>query len=128
MLRQNKGVVLLFVLGTILITVILANVVLRIMLNQSRLTHHQISRIRAYYADLAGMNLALEKIRLGDWGPAAVVRYGCINGPVDSGVSCDFTNSDSDIPYNVQIALYPTGSGLNGAGSKLDIKTNYTYQ
>lgn len=55
------------VLGTLLVVVILANVILSTILSQSRLTHHQISRIQAYYAAMAGMNYALEQLRLGNW-------------------------------------------------------------
>jgi Tfp pilus assembly protein PilX len=60
-----KGVVLLMLLGIILIVTILANVILNVILNQGRLTHHQVSRTRAYYAGLAGINLALENLRTG---------------------------------------------------------------
>ena len=64
---NDKGVVLLMVLSTIFIVVILANVVLTLITSQSRLTHHQVSRIQAYYAAQAGMNYALEQLRLGNW-------------------------------------------------------------
>jgi len=55
------------VLATIMIVIILANIVLSIVLSQTRLTHHQVSRIQAYYAGLAGMNYALEQLRTGNW-------------------------------------------------------------
>ena len=63
---KRKGAVLFIVLGTILIVMILANIILNIMLSQSRLTQHQVSRIQAYYASLAGMNYALEEIRINE--------------------------------------------------------------
>ncbi|MBL7151154.1 MAG: hypothetical protein ISS32_01750 [Candidatus Omnitrophica bacterium] len=126
--KNKKAVALLLVLVTIVVVVILASVALRLILNQFRLTHHQVSRIRAYYASFAGMNLALEKIRLGDWSPASTggaIRYGCINSCIDASATYPLIR-DSDIPYNVQIAIYPAGSGISGT-SKLEIKSDYTY-
>ncbi len=64
--NNKKGIILFIVLGTILIVTILANVIIGIMLSQSRLTHHQVSRIQAYYAAWGGVNLAYEKMRTGD--------------------------------------------------------------
>jgi len=64
---NKKGIILYLVLGTIMIVVVLANIVLTVILSQSRLTHHQVSRIQAYYAGLAGMNYAFEQLRLGNW-------------------------------------------------------------
>lgn|SRR3989338_9020587 len=60
---NKRGVALLMVLGTVLVVVILANVIIAIISSQSRLTHHQVSRIQAYYAAQAGMNYALEMLR-----------------------------------------------------------------
>lgn len=127
---NNKAVALLLVLATIVIVAILASVALRLILNQFRLTHHQVSRVRAYYAGLAGMHLALEKLRLEDWTPAPAgggIRYGCINDCIDAALTYNPLIKDDDIPYNVQIAVYPVGSGIGGT-SKLEIKTDYTYQ
>ena len=53
------------VLATLMVVVVLANVVLTIIASQSRLTHHQVSRIQAYYASMAGINYATEMLRLG---------------------------------------------------------------
>ncbi len=100
MLRQNKAVVLLFVLGTILVVVILANVVLRIMLNQSRLTHHQVSRIQAYYAAHAGIVDALEKLRTGDY----VLGTHC----TEAGGGCSYSSKlagDDYVPFNINTAI-----------------------
>ena len=68
---KNKGIALLIVLSTILVIVLLANIILTVMLSNTRLTQHQISRIQAYYAAQAGMNYALEKLRIADpaWTP-----------------------------------------------------------
>lgn len=65
--KDKRGVILIVVMGTIAVIVVLANVVLRIMTSQASLTQHQVSRIQAYYASMAGVNYALEKLRLGQW-------------------------------------------------------------
>ena len=65
--QDKKGIVLLIVIGTVFIVIFLANVVLSIITSHSRLTHHQVSRIQAHYASMAGINYALEKLRTGDW-------------------------------------------------------------
>ncbi len=65
-ISHPKAAALLIVLGIILIAVILANAIMNIMLSQSRLTQHQVNRIQAYYANLAGMNYALDRLRVKD--------------------------------------------------------------
>ena len=82
MLNKN-GIALLAVLVTLLVVAALANVTMNITLSQSRLTRHKVSRIQAYYATTAGVNYALDKLRLNDanWIPAnpptAVWHYMC---------------------------------------------------
>ena len=62
-LSQEKGMVLYIVLTTLLIVVILSNVLLSLVANQNRLTHHQTSRIQSYYATQAGLVFAFEQLR-----------------------------------------------------------------
>ena len=125
--RGRKGIALFIVIGIVLVVTVLAIVILRIMSNQARLTHHQVSRIRAYYADKAGMNLAFYKLRTGTWSaPASGINYYCINNKVDAAVTCLDTVVDATIPYNVQIAVYQQYSGLNQT-IKLEIKSSYTF-
>ena len=64
---EKKGVVLLIVLGMLLVVVSLVTVILSFILSHARLTHHQTSRIQAYYASMAGINYALEKLRVREW-------------------------------------------------------------
>ena len=64
---KREGVVLLIVLATVMLVVIMANFIIRLFLSQTTLTHHQISRIQAYYAAMAGVNLALENLRTNTW-------------------------------------------------------------
>ncbi|MDD4980862.1 MAG: hypothetical protein PHC54_06335 [Candidatus Omnitrophica bacterium] len=119
---KKRGVVLFLVLATVLVAVILANIILSFVLSQYKLTHHQTSRIRAYYAALAGMNLARENIRLGTsgWVPAAgsVTKTLCSSG-------CDVI--DNDIPYKVSITIGAPGTSIDRIGRKISIKTTYTY-
>lgn len=120
-----------FVLGTILVVTILANVIMGLMLSQSRFTHHQVSRIQAYYACVAAMNYVLEQLRLGVGGwtpnpPSGALKYFCLNGCVDPVVPTFPILNDADIPYNVQVTIYPQESGTNRT-TRLDIKTDYTY-
>jgi Tfp pilus assembly protein PilX len=61
---NKKGVALYFVLAILLVVVILANIVLNFVSSQQRLTTHQVKRVQAYYAAQAGVNYALEQLRL----------------------------------------------------------------
>ena len=123
----RRGVALFIVLSLIMVVMVLTVVILRITSSQARLIHHQISRIRAYYAVRAGMNLAFDKLRTGSWvqNPTTIVYY-CINNKVDAAVTCSNTFVDASLP-NVQITVHPAGgSGISNC-SKLEIKTSYTY-
>ena len=63
---------LLVVMATILVVMGLTSAILNIVSSHYRLTHHQVSRIQAYYASMAGINYAYEKLRTNDsaWKPA----------------------------------------------------------
>jgi hypothetical protein len=76
-INANKGIVLFMVLSMILIVVALANIVILLVSSQYRLTHHQSSRIQAYYAAQAGMVLALENLRTGFWKVGLDCASGC---------------------------------------------------
>lgn len=90
---NKKAAALLIVLGVILVVSVLVNVVLQIMLNQSKLSQHQISRIQAYYAANAGIVYAFEKLRTGDYVPGT---------DCNSDV-CNYTFSAGDyVPANVR--------------------------
>ncbi len=73
-LKRKRGLLLLIVLATIMVVIILGNVIMNILLNQARLTAHQLNRTQGYYAAMAGINLAYENLRNGTWAiPAAGV-------------------------------------------------------
>ena len=63
--RNKRGMILPIVIWVILAVVVLSTVTLRIISNQTRLTHHQVSRIQALYVAKAGMVWALEMLRTG---------------------------------------------------------------
>ncbi len=123
----NKSAIALFVvLGTLLIVVILANVVLSFIFSQSRLTHHQVSRIQASYAAQAGMNYALDKLRTGNW-TASGVHYLC-KGCTGAG-DIDEPNLPASVK-NVTITLTPRGTaGCSPPGNAtvcINATANYT--
>jgi Tfp pilus assembly protein PilX len=132
-MKSRRGITLILILAVILVVVWLAHIALVLISSQSRLTHHQVSRIQAFYAAQAGINYALERLRVGDWSPAPASddTYYCINGPVDGGVACSDAIGnrveDVDIAYNVQIRLYHLGGGINGT-TQIEAKAEYTYQ
>lgn len=84
------------VLAILMVIVALANVVLSTMLNQSKLTHHQVTRIQAYYAALGYANYTYQKLFLNDdpvgW-PAAFTKTFCRSG-------CDV--NDQDLPFGIE--------------------------
>jgi len=127
---NRKGVVIFIVLATILVVVILSGVILSVISSQSRLTHHQVSRIKAYYAGRGMMSYAMEKLRIGDWIPnssGGANKYACHRGCIDS-VTANYTiPQDADIPYKIQIKIYPKDNALSATATQLDIKTEYTY-
>jgi Tfp pilus assembly protein PilX len=123
----NKGVALLVVLGTIFIVVVLANIALRVMLSQSRFTHHKVSRIQAQYAGWAAINYAQEELRTGNWSAAICGAAGCALPP------------DSNIPNSIlqpiMITLIPfnnpgctPAAGVPAGTTCISVQVQYTSQ
>ena len=63
---NSRGVTLVLLLSFILAVIVMANVALLILASQTKLSFHQVSRIQAYYAAQAGINYALERLRVND--------------------------------------------------------------
>ena len=114
---------MILILGVILVVVWLANIALVLISSQSRFTHHQVSRIQAFYAAQAGINYALERIREGDanWIPASGET---ITKDLCNQSSCDV--EDSEIPFYVEISIGPPGSGP-GNTTPVSATATYTY-
>src|SRR3989338_4970543 len=126
---HKKGTALFIVLATILIIVVLANVILAIISSQSRLTHHQVSRIQAQYAAQAGLVYTLEQLRLGNWkvDPSSD-KYACMFGCIDSVTPTYIIPADNDLKYQIQVKIWKAGTGNSPQGTaRLDAKVNYTY-
>jgi Tfp pilus assembly protein PilX len=119
---KRKAVILIVVMGTLLIISILCVIALYIMTQESRIAEHKIKRMRALYAAQAGLVVTFESLRKGDW--TTYNSYYCINGPVDSGVSCTDIITDSEIPYNVQIYVGPQGGGISNT-TQIEVKVEY---
>jgi Tfp pilus assembly protein PilX len=104
----------------------LANIILSVVSSQSRLTHHQISRIQAFYAAQAGVNYAREMIRLNNstWVPENVgatvteVKGRICRDTTDCGSG--FTGpkvSEASLPTTVrwvEVTIGKIGSGVSG--------------
>ncbi|MCK9595173.1 MAG: hypothetical protein PHH68_01205 [Candidatus Omnitrophica bacterium] len=60
---NRKGIALYLVLAVILVVVILSNVILNLISNQSQLTYKQTRRIQAFYAAKAGIQLAIASLQ-----------------------------------------------------------------
>lgn len=137
--KTKKGVALFIVLATVLIVIILGGIILRITLTHSRLTHHQVSRIKAYYAGRAIMNYTLEMLRKGTNGgwvpspPSGAIKFACYRHCIDvetgtyNILPINNTDVDPDIPYDIQVKIYPMNSAGTGK-TQIDVTTEYSYK
>lgn len=131
---NKKAVAIFLVLGTLFVAFVLAAVITNIISSQGRLTHHQVSRIQAYYAGLAGMNFAIEKLRTGAWDvPASstIEIHKICQTSACAGYDAAKDIVDADIPYTVTITLYPLGEApgsavINGTAG-ISISVDYAY-
>ena len=108
---DRRGVLFFIVLGILIVVAILSTVILRIMLSQSRLTHHQVSRIQAQYAARAGLVYALEMLKKGtaDGGWGYSVLPAVNSCPNSSG--CLVTDAAFPASINsVKVIFCPSGS------------------
>ncbi len=125
-IRSRSSIAIFFVLVTVTIVFVLALVVLNTMTSQTRLTHHQVSRVQAYYAAQAGIAYTLDMLRIGS--PNGYTLASCPS-PGDCNLS------DASFPSSVvgkQVAIQIIALGQPGctsapAGSAACIKTTATY-
>ena len=120
---RKKGVILFIVLGVVMVVSLLATVMLRVISNQSRLTHHQVSRIQALYAAKAGMVYALEQLRVGTW------TFSPTNMCASPG-GCSVPN-DASFPASVnqpiKVIFCPAGVNCVGASSACNPPTGINF-
>ena len=129
---NKNGVIFFVVISVVMIAALLAITVLRVVSNQARLTHHQLSRIQAQYAAKAGLILALDKLRQNDtnWGTGVLTKKICRSATPDNGCNLADVILDSDLPNTIQcvditVEAAP-GTGPSGT-RKVSAKTTYTY-
>jgi len=134
-LHSKKGVAIFMVLATIMIVVVLANVVLAIISNQSRITRHEVGRVQAYYAAQAGLVFALERLRNGSWTysgtnscpngtPCLITDNGFAPYVVGNQVAVIFCASGSSCSVGTSIVSCNPPSGINFCVQSF---VNYTY-
>ena len=121
---MRKGVILVVVIGVMLAIFTLALAALFLMTQQSRIAEHKIKRTKAFFAAQAGMVLALEKLRKGDWNPPPPALKYCLNDNIGNDCTPPRTVNDTDIPYDVTIEIFPVGATIPGS-SQIDIVVNY---
>lgn len=114
----EKGIALFMALGLLLIVVVFANIILTLMLSQSRVTGHQVGRIQAYYAGTAGMNLALDNLRSGTWVFGADCTQAAPCDVVDAAM-IDPTGINAAVTA-VNIIFCPDGNNCSGVEAACD--------
>ncbi len=124
---DRKGAALALVLLIVVVVVILANVAMAIMSSQNRFTHHQVNRLRAYYAAQGAMNIAFERLRGGvtdSFSHCPTIAACNTPGPPLGGNSV----IDADIPFRVDVTVGAAGTSIDGTGRQITITTDYTPQ
>lgn len=118
---QEKGIILFVVLATIFVVVLLGNILIGIISSQSRLTRHKVGRIQAYYAAMAGVNYAFDKLRTGTW------TYSPTNS-CPNATPCTVT--DSAFPNaikSVKVIFCPSGTTCTGTSSSCSTPTGFNF-
>jgi Tfp pilus assembly protein PilX len=127
-LANRKGMALYLVLGVLMVTVIVAGMFLNLVLSQSRLTHHTVSRTQAYYAARMGMTYAIERLSNGsdpDWPNSGEYHHHiCRSG-------CD--KNEPDLPLtikdiNISVSNNITTGGFANGTRHVNITVNYTFE
>jgi len=113
MTNAKKGFALFLVLAVIMVAAIIGGIIINITLSHFELTRHKVQRIKAYYNAMAGMNLALELIRTGNWttGSYTLCQSNC-------------TINDPDLPFYANISI--TNKTADGFNKTVNVTVNYT--
>ncbi len=125
---NNRGVILFIVIGLIMVVSVLAIVMLRIISSQSRLTHHQVSRIQSQYAAKAGFLYAFDKLRRND-DPVNWPNSGLIQKSMCRNAAPGCNIIEGDLPPSIErvdIVVYDVGTGPSNT-RKIETKAIYTY-
>ena len=116
-MKTRKGTALIVVLIMLLTVLALAYIISEVVTNQSTITRHNVDRSRAYYAALAGVNLAIDGLRFRNWGTNTYTL--CRSG-------CDV--NDGDIPYLVTITIGNPGvASIDPQCRRITAYVNYEF-
>jgi Tfp pilus assembly protein PilX len=129
---NQKGVIMYMVLVSILMTVILACIILNIISSQARLSHHEVSRVQAYYAAMAGVNFAIEKLRTGSeaacWPATAVTRHICRSNTTPQVCTTYCDPIDDNLPTTIkQVDISVAVASGSPPSRRIDVTAIYTY-
>jgi Tfp pilus assembly protein PilX len=137
LLINKKGIVLYMVLVSILAALVLASSILNIILSQSSFSHHEASRVQAYYAAVAGVNYAIERLRTGCWTGSIPTRYICRSNTSPQVCSTTFCDScantscnpiDDNLPAIIQrVDISVSDASGNPPSRTISAKAIYTY-
>jgi Tfp pilus assembly protein PilX len=103
--RSKRGIILFIVIGIIMLVAVLSTIILRIVANQSRLTHHQVSRVQAMYAAKAGMVWALEMLRTG----TKVYSVALARNDCPPATPCELSETWPGSVNSVKVIFCPSG-------------------
>lgn len=115
----KEGTALIFLMATIIMVFVLSGVMASLVLNQTRFSHHEISRVKAYYAALAAMNLARDNLRTGTWTGGGSEYTLCNESWCDA--------YDYDIPCPVIITINDDPDPGHPNAYILRIEVDYTF-
>jgi Tfp pilus assembly protein PilX len=117
---RRRGIALYMVVCMLIVVLALAFVVANLLSSHFRFTHHEVQRIRAYYAAMAGLVVSYDQLRRGDWPTNA----GSTHSLFCTG-TCEFP--DAAIPFTVDITVGAPGTSIDGTGQRIDAAVDYTY-
>lgn len=139
---NKKGIILFMVLAILLIVSFVVTGILNFVLSHYKQTFHRAQRIRAYYAAMAGINLAMEKLRIAYRDPyrdpkpwtAGNTYWLCKSNVTGDPAGClqanttNYNITDTNIPYHVAITITPAGGGCAApaGGACINATVNYT--
>jgi len=117
---NKSGIALFIILATIFIVLLLGDITLKFIAGQNRFSHERVNRIQAYYAAKAGMNYALEMLRVGTW----TFTPNTCSDP--TGCSVTDSNFPSSIT-SVKVIFCPSGSSCSGTASSCQPPTGINF-
>ncbi|GEM_PF-5697451 len=123
-IRNNKGIVLFFVLMLIFMETVFAGIVLAIIRSNDRQTSYKINRIRAHYAVNAAIVYTRARLYTYTW-TASTTYAICRSAATCGGVPVARRFIDYEIPYRVNIVVSAPGTGPLGS-RRVTFTTVYT--